>query len=256
MAQDQALSSYGDLIRHYRAQRQRHRRESNFEAPDRDRIAATLTNAAPSNTADLWAFVADHLNAVSGEIRGTSYARLDAYWSDKSRDYEQPKDEPVCSRLLAADLQARLATSNLVVTVEHFMIAEKRCDMVVLQATTRLLPIEVKHHYHPELWTAWRTQLDAMYASDARAGGYGIYCVLWSDARGKRRTPPHPDGQTKPSSALELQAALTSLIPRADQERLCVVVSISVRWHGERRPSVGSWNHNARTSALKSTTRS
>ena len=130
----------------------------------------------------------------------------------------------ICSRLLAADLQARLATANLIVTVEHFMVAEKRCDIVVLQAPTRLLPIEVKHHYHPDLWTAWRTQLDAMYASDVRAGGYGIYCVLWSGVVGKRRTPSHPDGKTQPSSASELQAALTSLIPTVDRERLCVAV--------------------------------
>ena len=224
LAQDPKLSSYRDLIRHYLAQRQRHRREVEFEAPDRDRIAASLTNAAPSNTADLWAFVADHLNAVSAEVRGTSYARLDAYWSGKNREYDQPKDEPVCSRLLAADLQARLATANLIVNVEHFMVAEKRCDIVVLQVPTRLLPIEVKHHYHPDLWTAWRTQLDAMYASDVRAGGYGISCVLWSGVVGNRRTPSHPDGKTQPSSASELQAALTSLIPTVDRERLCVAV--------------------------------
>lgn len=63
-----------------------------------------------------------------------------------------------------------------------------------------------------------------MYASDVRAGGYGIYCVLWSGVIGKRRTPRHADGQTKPSSALEPQTALISLIPKADQERLSVVV--------------------------------
>jgi hypothetical protein len=30
------------------------------------------------------------------------------------------------------------------------MIADKECDLVVLQGTERLLPIEVKHHYHAE----------------------------------------------------------------------------------------------------------
>ena len=60
------------------------------------------------------------------------------------------------------------------------MIADKECDLVVLQGTERLLPIEFKHHYHAELWTAWHTQLDRLYTRDAKAGGLGIYLVLWS----------------------------------------------------------------------------
>lgn len=224
VASDPALASYRDLIRHHLAQRLRQRRERDFEAPDRERITTSLMNAAPANTADLLAVVVDHFEQLSAEIRGTSFARLNAYWSDKNRSYEQPKDEPICSKLLAADLQNRIAPLGLVATVEHHMIAEKRCDIVVLQAAIRLLPIEVKHHYHGELWTAWRTQLDQLYASDARARGIGIYCVLWSGEGDGRRMPPPPVGIDRPASAVELRDALTSLIPDDERNRLRVIV--------------------------------
>lgn len=224
LASDPALATYRDLIRHHIAQRLRQRRERDFEAPDRERITTSLMNAAPANTADLLAVVVDHFEQLSVEIRGTSFARLNAYWSDKNRSYEQPKDEPVCSKLLAADLQNRIAPLGLAATVEHHMIAEKRCDIVVLQAAIRLLPIEVKHHYHAELWTAWRTQLDQLYASDARARGIGVYCVLWSGEGDGRRMPALPAGIDRPTSTVELRDALTSLIPADERNRLRVIV--------------------------------
>ena len=213
LTSDPALASYRDLIRHHLAQCLRQRREHDFEAPDRERIAPSLMNSAPANTADLLAVVVDHFEQLSAEIRATSFARLNAYWSDKNRSYEQPKDERVCSKLLASDLQNRIAPLGLAASVEHHMIAEKRCDIVVLQAVIRLLPIEVKHHYHAELWTAWRTQLYKLYASDVRAQGVGIYCVLWSGEVDGRRMPALPEGISRPTSVAELREAVTSLIP-------------------------------------------
>lgn len=224
LAGDPTLTSYRNLIRHHLAQRLRQRREKDFEPPDREHITTSLLNAAPANTADLLAVVVDHFEALAAEIRGTSYAGLNAYWSDKNRSYEQPKDEPVCSKLLAADLQKRVASLGLAASVEHHMIAEKRCDIVVLQAAIRLLPIEVKHHYHADLWTAWRTQLDKLYASDVRAQGVGIYCVLWSGETDGRRMPTLPAGITRPTSAAALREALTSIVPADERNRLRVVV--------------------------------
>jgi len=63
----------------------------------------------------------------------------------------KPKREEVCSGLLAEDLQNRVKAHGLIVTVEHHMVEDKECDIMVLQGTERLLPIEVKHHYNPDL---------------------------------------------------------------------------------------------------------
>jgi hypothetical protein len=109
------------------------------------------------------------------------------------------------------------------------MVADKECDLTVLQGTDRLLPIEVKHHYHDELWTAWRTQLDRLYTRDAKASGLGIYLVFWSGEAKGRRMPMLPKGLKRPASAADLRSALESLIPEGDQHRLrVVVVDISV----------------------------
>jgi hypothetical protein len=86
------------------------------------------------------------------------------------------------------------------------------------------LPIEVKHHYNAELWTAWRTQLDRLYTWDAKAGGLGIYLVLWSGEANGRMMPKLPNGLERPGNAAELKNALESLIPEPDRHRLHVVV--------------------------------
>ena len=104
------------------------------------------------------------------------------------------------------------------------MVADKECDLVVLQGTERLLPVEVKHHYHTDLWTAWETQLDRLYSRDAKAGGLGIYLVLWSGEAEDRRMPKIPNGLKRPESANELSGTLEKLIPERDRHRLRIVV--------------------------------
>jgi hypothetical protein len=86
------------------------------------------------------------------------------------------------------------------------------------------LPIEVKHHYHKDLWTAWRIQLDHLYTREANAGGLGIYLVFWSGETKGRTLPKIPDGIERPTSAIELRSVLGSLIPEKDRFRLRVIV--------------------------------
>jgi hypothetical protein len=218
------LASYRDLIRHLRAQHQKQQRESSFTFASPEQVAEAILNRAPSTPNDLLAYIVDHLRALSREVAGTQTERYHAYWNESGRDLVHPKHEEVCSGLLADDLQNRVKAQNLIVTVEHHMVADKECDLVVLQGTQRLLPIEVKHHYHAELWTAWRTQLDRLYTRDAKAGGLGIYLVLWSGETKDRKMPKLPNGLERPTSAAELRSALQSLIPEIDRHRIHVVV--------------------------------
>ena len=106
------------------------------------------------------------------------------------------------------------------------MIADKECDLVVQQGTERLLPIEAKHHFNVDLWTAWCTQLDRLYTRDAKAGGLGIYLVFWSGEAVGRKMPKLPDSlkRSRPRNADEIRVALESLIPEMDRHRLRVVI--------------------------------
>ena len=221
---DSGLASYHDLIRHQRAQHEKQQRESSFAFASPEQVAEAIRNRAPATPSDLLAFIVDHFGALARELTRTQRERYRAYWNESGRNLIKPKREEVCSGLLAEDLQNRVQAQGLIVTVEHHMIADKECDLVVLQGTERLLPIEVKHHYHPELWTAWRTQLDRLYTRDAKAGGLGIYLVLWSGEAKGRMMPKLPNGVKRPGSATELSRVLESLIPKGDRHRLRVVV--------------------------------
>jgi hypothetical protein len=166
----------------------------------------------------------DHLTIIAREIRKTQKETYRAYWNENGRNLTRPKREKTCSGLLASDLQNRVRAHDLIVTVEHHMVEEKKCDLVVLQGIERLLPIEAKHHHNRDLWTAWRKQLDRLYASDAKASGLGIYLVFWSAEAKGRRMPKLPVGIERPQNASELKRALESLIPAKDKLRLQVVV--------------------------------
>lgn len=221
---DCSMASYHDLIRHHRAQYEKQQCESTFTFASPEQVAEAISNRAPATPNDLLVLIIDHLGALSSELTRTQTERYRAYWNESERNLTKPKHEEVCSGLLAEDLQNRVRAHGLIVTVEHHMVADKECDLMVLQGTGRLLPVEVKHHFNRELWTAWRTQLDRLYTRDAKAGGLGIYLVLWSAETTDRRMPRIPDDLKRPSNANELHSALESLIPMEDQHRLRVVV--------------------------------
>ena len=221
---DSGLASYRDVIKHQRAQHEKQQRETSFTFASPEQIAEAIANRAPATSSDLLAYIVDHLSTLSQELARTQKERYRAYWNESGRNLVKPKREEVCSGLLAEDLQNRVKAQHLIITVEHHMIADKECDLMVLQGTERLLPIEVKHHHHAELWTAWHTQLDRLYTRDAKAGGLGIYLVLWSGEANDRLMPKLPNGLKRPTSAVELRSALESLIPEIDRHRLHVVV--------------------------------
>ncbi|WP_183361248.1 NACHT domain-containing protein [Geomonas limicola] len=218
------LERYRDSIRHHRAQQAKKLREAGFSFASPEQVVEALSNGAPATSRDLAALVVDHLRVLTRELRLTQRERFRAYWNEEGKTLLKPKCEENCSGLLAEDLQNRVKPQKLIVTVEHHMVADKECDLVVLQGPERLLPIEVKHHYHSELWTAWRSQLDHLYARDAKAEGLGVYLVLWSGEAKGRKMPKLPVGISRPTTAAELESSLVSLVPDADRCRLLVVV--------------------------------
>ena len=220
----EGLASYRVLIRHHKAQYEKQQRETSFTFAMPEQVAGAIQNGTPATPRDLLAFIEDHLDVLAHELSRTQRERYRAYWNEDGRKPIKPKREEVCSGLLAEDLQNRIKPHGLNVIVEHHMIADKECDIVVLQGTERLLPIEVKHHYHQELWKAWNTQLDRLYTREATAGGLGIYLILWSSEAKGRMMPRLPVGLNRPTSAPALKDALESLIPEADRNRLRVVV--------------------------------
>ena len=150
-------------------------------------------------------------------MKTTSHERYQAYWNKNDRKFVSVKREEDCSGLLAYDLQVRIAPHGLIATVEHHMVNDKECDLAVLMGPSHFLPIEMKHHYNPDLWTAWRTQLDKLYTRDPKTGGFGVYCVLWSARLTGGTCRNRQTASSGRTSAVELHSAIAALIPPADQ---------------------------------------
>lgn len=86
------------------------------------------------------------------------------------------------------------------------------------------MPVEIKRHYHDELWSALKEQLIEQYTRDPGAQGWGIYLVFWYGSE-YRKVPKPPQGLALPTSAEELRQALLSLVPveaRHQIEVICV----------------------------------
>ena len=108
---------------------------------------------------------------------------------------------------------------------EGHLAQDKRAD-IICTIGALMLPVEVKGQWHPQLWFAAEDQLAPRYTTDWRAGGRGIYLVLWfgpGAGSGRDLTAP-PKGTPMPTSASELREALIGVMPSTLRERIAVVV--------------------------------
>jgi hypothetical protein len=80
-----------------------------------------------------------------------------------------------------------------------------------------VLPVEIKRHYHSDLWTALAEQLRRLYTRDPETGGRGIYLVFWFGEEKGRRVPTPPEEIDRPQNAAELEERLREMIPAADR---------------------------------------
>jgi hypothetical protein len=94
--------------------------------------------------------------------------------------------------------------------------------------TDAVVPIEVKCDWNPQLWTVWRDQLQAQYACDPRAEGFGVYLVIWfGERRGKRRRVVSPPVGMIPVSAAECQVLLEERMAEHADRLALIVLDVS-----------------------------
>ena len=135
-------------------------------------------------------------------------------------------DAPAARRRAATSIEGPgRPPSRVDCAPEGHLAQNKRAD-IACTVGGLMLPIEVKGQWHRELWSAAEGQLAPRYATDWRAGGRGIYLVLWfGPGAGKGRIPKAPSrGTPKPASAADLRNALVDVMPLALRERIAVVV--------------------------------
>ena len=121
-------------------------------------------------------------------------------------------DEITASKRIAEHLQMRLNSLNRAVTLEHQLKDAKRCDItatIMLDGAKKLLVVEVKGQWNPELFTAAEEQLHQKYSVHPDAEQQGIYLVLWFGGDEKVA------GKNEPSinSPIELKKQIIAKMP-------------------------------------------
>lgn len=216
------LSLWSERLRHSLLSQQVVAREAHFTYAGSRSVALTLANGAPANHADLMALALDHLHDIERHLRGADTFALKQFWKVEIDGARLPKIENDCRDLLLERLRPRMDPLDVHVVPEQQAADEKRADLRVnfmAKGQKLAVPIEIKKENHPELWTAWLDQLQALYTIDPAADGHGIYLVLWF----AHDLKPPLEGDM-PTSALDLQNRLAEQIPVPDRARIAVIV--------------------------------
>jgi hypothetical protein len=208
LIEEPALADWRPNLRHALAQQMRRRRDHARRHPDPEAIKAALSGGPPVNACDLRAIAKEELLRLRGELRTGENSPWKRYWNVDSRgNVTTPRVENECRDHLLDRLNDRLRPYMIAAALPESRRAnETRVDVLILTFAGRNLPIEVKRHFHPDIWGAASTQLQG-YAEDEGADGFGIYLVFWF-GNAASPTPARRDGGEGPTSAAELEGML------------------------------------------------
>jgi hypothetical protein len=218
LASNPRLASWKSALQGAAFDQVRVRRQSTFRLASIEDVANVIANGAPANPQDLAVLVLHHLAAVEAQMRGDDTNALALFRRD---DGKTPKSENECRDVLLPRVRAKLMPLGVGLEKESQAARGTRADLRAefRQSGRRIaVPIEIKKEDHPDLWSAWRTQL-RFYALDPDTEGVGIYLALWFGVSAR----PSPDG-TRLTSAEALGTQLSESIPKEMRTKLHVAV--------------------------------
>jgi hypothetical protein len=224
LLQDPKTKQFHDDIRHALANQRALRIDATFRQPSWSATLDALGGGPPANIADLHALVVQHLVDLNREISASNTDIYKWFWNENSnRRPTKPKGEESNRDVLVGLLQPRLAPQGVSVEPEGHMARDKRTDIAVLRPRAKVV-VELKRHYHSEVWAAITEQLERFYTRDPDAQGYGIYGVFWFGDRRPEPTPKPPTPHKRPRNATEMQSILKSLIPPDKRDKIVTIV--------------------------------
>lgn len=229
LANDNALSSYHDEVKHILAKQRTNYRNAVYHQPNWEETIETLSNRAPAHVADLQALVLNHLHLLIPFIANSNTDIYKKFWNEDSYGkIVDPKCEDTCRDNLIDLLRPLLQPLGIYsVEPEGHMVENKRTDILVSYNDMKIV-IELKRDYHPEVWSSIRDQLDRYYTRDPLCRGYGIFGVFWfGDDKRPQYVPKPPGEEEKPQSADEMEKILNSIIPN-DKKHLIKAIVIDV----------------------------
>lgn len=219
LAEDSRLEAWHQILRDKRDGQVVARRTATFAVPDLAAVQRTLANKEPSNAADLAALVADRLEELGEHMGRDNTDDWRQYWkTDSHRKPIDPDHEESCRDALLSDLRLRLPEA-VDAQPEARHARGSRADIRV-SFRNHGIPIEIKKHSHPRLWSAVMDQLVAKYSVAPDSSGFGIYLVLWFEPDG---TPVPPTGR-RPKTPGALRERLEEQLSGRYRHKIRVIV--------------------------------
>lgn len=222
LASDESLVQWRNELIHARDRQRAIRRDAAYRHPDVEQVCRTLKNGPPANAGDLAALVSDRLDEIAQRVRTGNDNGWRLYWNEgKHRRPVKPKDEESCRDALLGVLRQRLP-QEVDSQPEGRYANDRRADMRIACGDFQI-PVEIKRHYHRDLWSALRNQLIAQYTTDPATGGCGIYLVLWFGETAGRCVLPPPSG-SRPDTPEKLKAQLEDDLTPDEARRVSIRV--------------------------------
>ncbi len=218
------LHAWQASLRHALSQQTRLRCDQAFIHPSTRSIHKALAGGPPVNAADLFAIAVEELRRLQTELHTTNTTAWKEYWNrDQYGKATEALIENECRNHLLERLKDRLVPYQISSAMPEAQSAENtRVDILLQSRTGANIPIEVKRHFHPDVWSAAETQLQG-YAIAQGADGHGIYLVFWFGSEYKP-TPPVPEIPEKPDTAIKMEAMLYDRLPEMLRLRTEVIV--------------------------------
>jgi len=219
-----ALWPWRDSLLHACAVQRKNLRDASFRYPTLHQVIETFRDGKPANISDLKAIVFDRLKTLRNEFRNDPLNSYKQFWNI---DYHGKATEAIpendCRDRLLGRLRPTLLGQGIQAEPEGYFAEGKRADIKVL-FSTMVLPIEIKRHYHDELWTAPLDQLKNRYSRDPGAEGHGIYLVFWFGIDFRAVTKPPTTITSALTSAADLETALSDTIPPDYKSQIEIIV--------------------------------
>lgn len=219
------LSAWHETIRSNLQTQQINRREASYQHPDAAQIIDTLNNSKPANVQDLAALAMEALEQLAKEMSGSNTDSYKHFWNEDSYSRpEKPKPEESCRNYLIERLEAKLSSYDVIIEPEAHQAKDKRADMKLSFCSNGKrfhLPVEIKRHYHADLWKAIHEQLIPLYTTAPETGGRGLFLVIWFN---DKKIPTHPDGLPPPKTPGRLANMLKDRLTPQERKLIDVFV--------------------------------
>lgn len=153
----------------------------NFQAPTAEQIVHLLDKDEIISIENLRAVILEELQAYQNDLNGHDITTNSIFYHGEI-NITNRVDENTATRHITERLRLRLENRQVIPIREGYMKDDNRCDIVfskLINGKRKILPIEVKGQWHPQLYSAFDHQLNRLYTIHPDAEGQGIYLVLW-----------------------------------------------------------------------------